>query len=151
MTEYSSDTELPPMQSARLALVNPDGLLLVLQRALTSKQGGGKWEFPGGKMDLGEDPTTAALRELREETGIELEPEDVDDPFVVIENRIITDGAHAGRRKITLGSVVLVDEECVVTALNTDEAMAAQWMGRNALISTSRTTAPTRALLRKRF
>ncbi|MGW3952858.1 NUDIX hydrolase [Streptomyces sp. NPDC004752] len=34
----------------------------------------GKWWLPGGMLDHGEDPWTAARREMREETGIELGP-----------------------------------------------------------------------------
>ncbi|MEP0848037.1 MAG: (deoxy)nucleoside triphosphate pyrophosphohydrolase [Phycisphaerae bacterium] len=36
---------------------------------------GGHWEFPGGKLDAGETPARAALRELREECDVDAEVE----------------------------------------------------------------------------
>jgi 8-oxo-dGTP diphosphatase len=46
-----------------------DGSILVAQRAATQHLAGA-WEFPGGKVKDGEEPVEAALRELREETGL---------------------------------------------------------------------------------
>jgi 8-oxo-dGTP diphosphatase len=45
------------------------GSILVARRA-ESQHLGGAWEFPGGKIAEGEEPADAALRELREETGL---------------------------------------------------------------------------------
>jgi len=46
-----------------------DGSILVAQRG-GDQHLPGAWEFPGGKVANGEEPADAALRELREETGL---------------------------------------------------------------------------------
>jgi 8-oxo-dGTP diphosphatase len=46
-----------------------EGSILVARRA-DDQHAGGAWEFPGGKVESGEEPADAALRELREETGL---------------------------------------------------------------------------------
>ncbi len=48
-----------------------DGKLLLLRRA--GKHAAGRWSCPGGWLDFGEHPTTGAIRELKEETGLEFE------------------------------------------------------------------------------
>jgi 8-oxo-dGTP diphosphatase len=52
-------------------LVREDGAVLVCQRALGSHLGG-LWEFPGGKVEPGETPEAALIREMREELAIEV-------------------------------------------------------------------------------
>ena len=52
------------------ALVDPDGRVLLARRP-EGKQHAGLWEFPGGKVEPGESPEQALVRELREELGIE--------------------------------------------------------------------------------
>jgi 8-oxo-dGTP diphosphatase len=51
------------------ALVDVDGRVLLAQRP-KGKQLEGLWEFPGGKVDAGERPEDALIRELGEELGI---------------------------------------------------------------------------------
>ena len=53
------------------ALVDRAGRVLV-QRRPPGKALAGLWEFPGGKVEPGEDPESALHRELREELGIEV-------------------------------------------------------------------------------
>jgi 8-oxo-dGTP diphosphatase len=53
------------------ALVDADGRVLIAQRP-EGKQLAGLWEFPGGKLDAGERPEIALIRELKEELGIEV-------------------------------------------------------------------------------
>jgi 8-oxo-dGTP diphosphatase len=56
-----------------VALIDADHRVLVAQRP-EGKQLGGLWEFPGGKVDPGERPEQALIRELREELAIEVKP-----------------------------------------------------------------------------
>jgi 8-oxo-dGTP diphosphatase len=56
---------------AAAALIDPDGRVLVSQRP-EGKQLAGFWEFPGGKVELGERPEAALIRELREELTIDV-------------------------------------------------------------------------------
>ena len=53
-----------------VALIDPDGRVLLAQRP-EGKPMAGLWEFPGGKVDPGETPEAALIRELHEELGIE--------------------------------------------------------------------------------
>ena len=54
-----------------VALVDADRRILLAQRP-PGKTLAGLWEFPGGKIDAGERPEQALIRELREELGIEV-------------------------------------------------------------------------------
>jgi 8-oxo-dGTP diphosphatase len=56
---------------AAVALIDPDGRVLVAKRP-EGKQLAGLWEFPGGKVEEGERPEQALIRELKEELGIDV-------------------------------------------------------------------------------
>lgn len=53
-----------------VALIDIDGRVLLAQRP-EGKSMAGLWEFPGGKVEAGETPEAALIRELHEELGIE--------------------------------------------------------------------------------
>ena len=55
------------------AILERDGRILICQRK-EDQPHPLKWEFPGGKMEAGESPEAALIRELREELGIEAGP-----------------------------------------------------------------------------
>ena len=61
----------PTMTVVAVALVGADGLVLLQQRA-PHRSMAGLWEFPGGKVEEGETPEAALVRELAEELGIEV-------------------------------------------------------------------------------
>jgi len=56
---------------AAVALVDDEGRVLVQQRP-PGKPMADLWEFPGGKVEAGETPESALIRELREELAIEV-------------------------------------------------------------------------------
>lgn len=53
-----------------------DGRILLTQR-LAESHLGGAWEFPGGKVEAGEDPRETVVRECREECAIEVAVDDI--------------------------------------------------------------------------
>ncbi|WBH17611.1 (deoxy)nucleoside triphosphate pyrophosphohydrolase [Sphingomonas radiodurans] len=71
----SAETNPRLMLVVAAALVRGDGRILVQQRP-PGKQHAGLWEFPGGKIEPGEHPEAALVRELAEELGIDVDPVD---------------------------------------------------------------------------
>ena len=61
---------LPIILVSAVALIDVDGRVLIAQRP-EGKSMAGLWEFPGGKVEEGETPEAALIRELHEELGIE--------------------------------------------------------------------------------
>ncbi len=65
-----SPSGLPIVLVAAAALVNDKNEILLAQRP-EGKSMAGLWEFPGGKIEKGENPEFTLMRELEEELGIE--------------------------------------------------------------------------------
>ena len=65
-------TQLVTCPSAAGIIRNPAGQVLFLVRA-----DNGRWDLPGGAIDPGETPAQALVREVREETGLLVEPTSV--------------------------------------------------------------------------
>ena len=65
------DAALPTVLVAAIALVDIDGNVLIAQRP-EGKSMAGLWEFPGGKVEEGEIPEAALIRECKEELDIDI-------------------------------------------------------------------------------
>ena len=70
--DYLDDPGAPPansvVPSANVVVINDDGQILLIRRT-----DNGNIALPGGGMDLGESITDAAVREVKEETGLDVE------------------------------------------------------------------------------
>lgn len=92
-----------------------EGRLLVVRRA--NEPGRGLWSIPGGRVEAGEDDAAALVREMREETGLEIAP-----------------GPLVG--SVTRGAYAIADYRCTVVggALRAgDDALDARFVDRAAL------------------
>jgi 8-oxo-dGTP diphosphatase len=69
----SDDSQKPVVFVSAVALVDRDGRVLIAQRP-PEKSMAGLWEFPGGKIEPGETPELALIREMKEELGITIKP-----------------------------------------------------------------------------
>jgi ADP-ribose pyrophosphatase YjhB (NUDIX family) len=92
-----------------------EGRLLLVQRA--NDPGRGRWSLPGGRVEPGEDDAAALVREMREETGLDVEP-----------------GPLVGR--VQRGRYAIADYRCTVrggTLRAGDDALDARFVDRAAL------------------
>ena len=70
--EGREGASLPVILVAAVVLIDVDGRVLLAERP-AGKHLAGLWEFPGGKVQPGETPEAALIRELAEELGIDVE------------------------------------------------------------------------------
>ena len=61
---------MPVINVTAAVIFNPTGDQILISRRLATQHQGGKWEFPGGKIESDETSKTALIRELQEELGI---------------------------------------------------------------------------------
>ncbi|HEX5121164.1 MAG TPA: NUDIX hydrolase [Pseudonocardiaceae bacterium] len=111
MSEQSSD-ERPSIASA---IITHNGKVLLVRRRV--KERSLSWQFPGGQIEQGESPGDAAVREVREETGL-----------VVAASELIGDRIHpnTGRSMIYVACGVVRGEAQVV---DDEELDALTWAG----------------------
>ena len=67
----SEAAAVPTVFVVAVALIDPDGRVLIAKRP-EGKKLAGLWEFPGGKVEPGERPEQALIRELKEELDIDV-------------------------------------------------------------------------------
>lgn len=108
---------------AAAALIDTKGRVLITQRP-EHKALGGLWEFPGGKVETGEAPEHALVRELKEELDLTVEP-DALDPFAF--------ASHAYSDFHLLMPLYVVTRWNGVMTLEPNAAQAAKWVHAHEL------------------
>ncbi len=108
---------LDPKVAVGAVIVDGVGRVLLVRRAI--EPGYGKWVFPGGYVDRGEEVPLAAIREAREETGIAIAIDSLLDIY-----------SYPGRTPVIvvytarmLGGELMVDEE----------SLEARWFGESEI------------------
>ena len=107
-------------------VVRKDDKLLILRRHPKSRNNPHKWELPGGKVDPGEFFDDALVRELNEETGLEVK---IDSLFEAVEDRFKSRRTHQYINTVQLmmnletvsGEVQISDEHDDFKWLNMEE------------------------------
>lgn len=71
--QYPKRVERPPVPHyhVSVAIILAEGRMLILRRG-EEQMLGGLWEFPGGKLEVGETAAEAVVREVKEETGLDV-------------------------------------------------------------------------------
>jgi ADP-ribose pyrophosphatase YjhB (NUDIX family) len=108
---------LDPKVAVGTVITRPDGRIVLVKRAI--EPGYGKWVFPGGYVDRGEEVMMAAIREAREEAGLDIRID-----------RLIGIYSYAGRTPIIIvyAATVLSGELAV-----DEEGLEAQWFEPSAI------------------
>lgn len=80
VTERTERTERSERPSARVVLIDEHGSVLLFRVEDAHQAGPPVWTTPGGGIESGESVTQAALRELTEETGLSVPPQQLGEP-----------------------------------------------------------------------
>jgi 8-oxo-dGTP diphosphatase len=108
---------LDPKVAVGTIITRPNDDIVLVRRAI--EPGYGKWVFPGGYVDRGEEVTLAALREAREETGLDVRIDE-----------LIGIYSYAGRTPI----IIVYAATLVAGELEVDEeGLEARWFAPSAL------------------
>lgn len=83
----------------RAVILNKHGSILIIKRSSDDSYMQGKWELPGGKLDIGQDISNALEREVLEETGLVIIPMD---KVAYWHSEIISSGKYKGLPYIVL-------------------------------------------------
>ncbi|ONI79105.1 NUDIX hydrolase [Kribbella sp. ALI-6-A] len=129
--DYYDDPAAPQansmVPSVNVVIENEAGEVLVIQRS-----DNGNWAVPGGAIDLGESMTQAAIRETREETGIECEITGLIGIYTDPKHIILYTSNGEARQEF---SILLKGRALSGTPTPSDESTKVEWVATSQLDS----------------
>ena len=108
---------LDPKVAVGTIITAPDSRLVLVRRAI--EPGYGLWVFPGGFVDRGEEVTSAAIREAREESGLDVRLERLVNIYSYPDTAVVIIVYAA----TAIGGELCGDEECLETRLFTPDEL----------------------------
>ena len=102
----SRKTDRPRILLLNRCVVFKDDKILLVQRSKNDSFQPGKWELPGGKLDIGQEPNEALEREVLEETGLYVK---LTSPKFFVDTKMLASGSYAG-----MACVLIVGEAKVI-------------------------------------
>jgi 8-oxo-dGTP pyrophosphatase MutT (NUDIX family) len=134
--------------AVRVVLTDASGRILLFHVLTPEEAPDGWWELPGGGIDPGESYLEAAIREIREEAGLDLEPDQVSPPAWRRDSTWRSRGIRRLQHEVVVRARVTADQPEIVDGGRTPEEIedlvAVRWWRLDEIVASQERFYPGR-------